>query len=410
MGSNALRRIFLCVLLCLICTACAHAEAPSLDDDMRFRFSALPDETGATAQPETLAGYADKIFTAQVPPNLSAHNAYLFVDGNGNLRPDEPLTGGELRAALAALAASPDVLARLPLEGAVMTRESLVRALTGCFPEGRLEAAFAQTTDRKINRSQFARIMNCLLGREESETVRLADGAALPNDLDLSREDARQLLEACMPHAPEETGQPIDEAVLRMPWPAGFTNHCGWLYYADESGKLLRDGMVGTLAFGADGRYTSGDAELDATVASLLEGFLLAGAQAERMELLRTVFNYCRDNFEYVNTLDLEFGAVGWETGAAKRTLAQKTGNCYCFASAFWALARGLGYEAKCVSGTAFLTNSPHGWVELTLEGERYISDPQQAYVEKRGTRDFYGLDLFLIPEADWWMLRYSCP
>ena len=59
-------------------------------------------------------------------------------------------------------------------------------------------------------------------------------------------------------------------------------------------------------------------------------------------------------------------------------------GNCYCYASAFWAAARGLGYDAKIVSGTIGIEHSPHGWVEIIIDGDRYTFDVEIEMARRR--------------------------
>lgn len=54
-------------------------------------------------------------------------------------------------------------------------------------------------------------------------------------------------------------------------------------------------------------------------------------------------------------------------------------GNCFCYAGAFYQLAKGLGYDAKYVEGKVAMAAGgygPHGWVEITKDGATYICDP----------------------------------
>lgn len=54
-------------------------------------------------------------------------------------------------------------------------------------------------------------------------------------------------------------------------------------------------------------------------------------------------------------------------------------GNCFCYAGAFYQLAKGLGYDAKYVEGKVAMAAGgygPHGWVEITQNGATYICDP----------------------------------
>lgn len=370
------------------------------------------DGEGQPVEPEAIPVLTDAVYTALAYPDLSAHTPYLFTDEEGNIHPDDPLTGEALKAALEALAVRSETLDGLsfPESDAELTAEELREVLTGCFSWEMLDGALSGVEEGTVSRTQFARIMNGLLNRDGGENVRLAEQTVLPQDLALNREDCAGILEACLSHTPSEEGLPIGEAVLNMPWEPGFTNHCGWLYYADENGNLLRNGQVGTLTFGADGRYTSGDEELDAIVAELVDRLLKENPEAERLDVLRAAFIYCRDSFRYVNKMHLDYGATGWETEAAKLMHTEKAGNCYHYAASFWALARGLGYEARCVSGYVFPTANPHGWVVYEVDGKSYIADPQQGSVEVRGLEEFWGLDLFMIAEEDWWKMRYDGP
>ena len=70
-------------------------------------------------------------------------------------------------------------------------------------------------------------------------------------------------------------------------------------------------------------------------------------------------------------------------------------GNCYCYASAFWAAARALGFDAKIVSGTYGEEEAPHGWVEILRGGERYTYDVEieMAVRRDRGSSDLYEMD-----------------
>lgn len=54
-------------------------------------------------------------------------------------------------------------------------------------------------------------------------------------------------------------------------------------------------------------------------------------------------------------------------------------GNCFCYAGAFYQLAKGLGYDAKYIEGKVAMAAGgygPHGWVEITKDGATYICDP----------------------------------
>ena len=68
-------------------------------------------------------------------------------------------------------------------------------------------------------------------------------------------------------------------------------------------------------------------------------------------------------------------GETGWQTEYAVEMLSTQRGNCYNYAAVFWALARGLGYDAKAYSGS--ISQQPHGWVEIDFDGVTYLFDPE---------------------------------
>ena len=82
----------------------------------------------------------------------------------------------------------------------------------------------------------------------------------------------------------------------------------------------------------------------------------------------------------------------------------EKKGNCYNFAASFWALARGLGYDATAISGTMTSTDQPHGWVEIPFDGENYIFDVEMEYVYVH-ERDVHDKDMFMVSleDGEWW-------
>ena len=95
-------------------------------------------------------------------------------------------------------------------------------------------------------------------------------------------------------------------------------------------------------------------------------------------------------------------GATGWEIEEAKTMFKDTRGNCYYFAGAFWALARGLGYDARAISGTCTGTDQPHAWVIIAFDGEDYFFDPQ--WENNYHTRNIYDKDMFMLSlDRVWW-------
>ena len=172
----------------------------------------------------------------------------------------------------------------------------------------------------------------------------------------------------------------------------GLVNLGGFLYRADENGLFLMDAEADGLYYGPDGRYTSGSEELDGLVAAVLEP--ICAEYTEREDMLRAAYEYVRDEFTYLRRNYYETGETGWETEEAITMLSTGRGNCYNYAAAFWALARGLGYDAEAVSGEISRRGQPHGWV--MIDGLYYDPETEMTY-----RRDhMYDRDMFAMDEA----------
>ncbi len=350
------------------------------------------DQNGQSVEPAGTTVTGDLIFEAVTYPDLSSHAPFLFAGEDGRLRPDDTLTADELVAAFDAIAVpeAEKYLPGMPTGPEPVTGELLASLFSHCFPGA------IQTPEGEVTRAQFAQLLCQALGRE-GETVALSDAPVYP-DLALTRADAAALLEAAAPHVPDEAGKTILEAFLDRTWEPGFFNLAGWLYHAEEDGTLTRNAKIGTLSFAADGHYTSGDGTLDEEVAAILAPMTQSGG--DREEMLKQVFFYVRD-LTYVSRDTLPIGATGWELSTAREMLEKGLGNCYYFAAGFWALARGLGYEAVCYSSIAFPTATPHAWAEIEFDGVPYIFDPQQANQRRREDRETNELELFKITHEE---------
>ncbi len=168
------------------------------------------------------------------------------------------------------------------------------------------------------------------------------------------------------------------------------------LYCAGANGYFLKNAYSGSLYFDSTGRYTSGNAELDSYVLAAIRE--ATDDTMSRDERLRAMYLYVRDSFTYLRRHYYKVGDVGWATQEALTMYSTGRGNCYCYASAFWAAARALGYDAKIVSGTYGDTDAPHGWVEILRDGERYTYDVE---IEMAVCRDRGGdSDLYEMTDA----------
>lgn len=374
-----------------------------------LEFTGWTDGSQAAVQPETVPVTGDVSYTAQCSPRLTLHMPYLELDEVGFLRPEESLTGQELEYALKALSveAAWAFFPELPATD-TLTGEQLQGVLAAFFPEEQVSTAVSAGDTDTVTRAAFASAMHKLLGREEEETFVLGASAVLPKDVTALRTDIPALLEASMRHTPDPEGQRWSDMELPSGWEPGYMVLDGWLYFVQDDGMLLRDGTEGKHYFGSDGRYTCGDAELDALVAGILKTIMEENPDLEGLDLLRKVYDHCHQNYKYLRKEAYGLGATGWEIEDAKEMFQTGRGNCYNFAAIFWALAKGLGYDVVPLAGTCTGTTQPHGWVGLYYEGERYFVDPewQYAYTE----RGVFDKDMFMLTmdRVWWWSYKWD--
>ena len=149
------------------------------------------------------------------------------------------------------------------------------------------------------------------------------------------------------------------------------------LYYIQEDGTCLTGGTVGYLTFGADGRYTSGDPELDAGIDDLIAA-VCPDLTVDSESRLRALYNHIRDNYRYLSMEHYEAGSTDWGNSAALTMLSQGKGNCYNFTALFTACARRLGYQAYNVAGHEYSPDNDHAWTMIDWpDGVTYLFDVQ---------------------------------
>ena len=340
----------------------------------------------------------DTDYRAVLRPVLDQHVPYLFTDEAGLARPDDPLTRNILVTALNALASktAKQQFPALPAGSDPITCSEMCKTLSSFFPADALNDAFPGDGTAKVSRQEFATGMNTLLKRG-TEQVTLPADAKLPADLFRGQTGTYDMLEAIVPHETGANGTSWQDVALPEFQP-GFLNANGWLYYLEENGQFLCNGDVDTLHFDADGRYTCGDAELDALVAGILARLIAENPDMDKLELLRQCQIYCRDTFKYLRRNAYAVGITGWEIKDAKDIIKTGRGNCYGFAAAFWALARGLGYEAYAISGTCLSDNQPHSWVMIPFDGEEYFFDPEWEWAYRN--RKINDKEMFMLSMA----------
>ncbi len=363
------------------------------------------DENQAQADPFTVPVFEDTRYTAYAYPALTEHVPYLFANHNGSYEPDRPLSPDELLTALEALAApgARDYFPGMPVGSGTVSGELLRSVLEGFFPTQAVEEAFPE--NGSISRRVFSRGMNQLLGRAH-DSLTLAPDTTVSLELMLGQRDP-DFLEAVLPHT---CGGTDSWQTLELPYTPGYMNLEGWLYYVNQDGTLLANGVQDGLTFGADGRYTSGDLSLDSQVAQILAQIITDNPDVTGLDLLRKAYEYSRDSFEYERRWEVyQMGQTGWEIQEALDMLEKGKGNCYSYAAVFWALARGLGYPAEAISGTCTGTDQPHGWVRIVLDGVPYFFDPEWE-MDYRVDRHIFHMDMFMLEmdEIYYWTYKWK--
>lgn len=321
--------------------------------------------------------------TAEPTPEATAAPVYAagyMRSENGLFRGADTLTAGEAadavqRAAGITLAVDD---ASLPL-----TEVSLAALLDGAFPTDAIEnamTAIAMHGGETVTRAEAAVFFDRLFSLPAADTETAFYPDVIPGEWG-SGDIYTAADGAAVWDGPE--GRPAKGPVLID----------SQLYYAGADGYFLKSTYSGSLFFDSAGRYTSGNAELDGYVLAALRE--ATDDSMTRDEMLRAMYLYVRDSFTYLRRHYYKTGDVGWATQEALTMYSTGRGNCYCYASAFWAAARALGFDAKIVSGTYGEEEAPHGWVEILRGGERYTYDVEieMAVRRDRGASDLYEMD-----------------
>ncbi len=311
----------------------------------------------AAASPAPTA--AAEEFSEEAEPEIAYKAGYMVCEA-GLFRPADTLTAGE--AADAVLRAGGQTV---PAENAdePLTEETLAALLSGTFSEEAISEAMSAVSlhgSESITRAEAAVFFDRLFGLDAAEGEADFYPDVVPGEW-----GSGDIYTAASGAAAwdGEDGRPAE----------GMLFIGRQLYYVGEDGYFVKNAYRSTLYFDACGRYTSGDAELDGYVLAAIRE--ATDESMTREEMLRAVYLYVRDSFTYLRRHYYKNGDVGWAASEALTMYSTGRGNCYNYASAFWAAARALGYDAKIVSGTYGADEAPHGWVEILRDGKRYTYD-----------------------------------
>ena len=432
-------------------------ETPSQVPELPADWMGWRDSSGRTVNPETVEIWGDQTFTAYETISLNTQDHSKYMDGaaDGLFHPEQAMTRAEAAQVLYnRLAEQPEArvsFADVPegmwytqaveslgalgvlewQEGAsfypdqAITRGDFAVMVSSFLPETQELETFSDVPqdgpyyeavgtaaayglfsgypdgafhpEASLSRAQAAVVFNQLLEREP-DTGAIASAANLRIFPDVPPDHwaYNAIMEATVSHtyttvlSHEVWSQVTTETTVL---PDGYYRFDGWLYRV-QNGVFLRGTTVDGFSFDAQGRYTTGSAALDAQLNEIVETY--TNDAMTRDEKLRALYHYVRDNFSYLRRDLVSKDQTGWEAAYAEEFLRLGLGNCYSFSATFCLLSRELGLPAYTVVGGLGENNSPHGWVEIELDGTVYMFDPQ---LEWRYLHDYgrTGYDLFKV-------------
>jgi hypothetical protein len=255
--------------------------------------------------------------------------------------------------------------------------------------------------DAGITRAQAAAVINRMLGRAADHSV--IDNNVIFSYYDIAPGDwyYGDVLEASLEHECSyqngaETWTSYKSTVGALP--RGLYSYGQDLYYIGADGAPVKDTTVDGFTFDSTGRYTSGSAELDGYVKAALAG--VTKSSMTQLQKLRAAYNYTRDSFSYLRRDYYTRGYTGWTMKNALVMFQTHQGNCYCYASVFYYLARQLGYNDTAISGVVGTNSRPHGWVEIKFNGVVNIFDTEleMAYKVKGVHYNFFMMPYANVP------------
>mgnify|MGYP004633525385 FL=1 len=154
---------------------------------------------------------------------------------------------------------------------------------------------------------------------------------------------------------------------------SGYQKINGKRYYYNSKGMVVKNTIVGSKREGwyyADKNGVCCESEEMRLAAEYMMTYCKGNTLDERM---KTGFLYMAKNFPYHRTYDHPKKAADLPALAID-LFKNKKGNCFRYAAAFACTARIAGYRSRVVIGDTL--GSPHGWVEVLVNGKWLICDP----------------------------------
>ena len=161
----------------------------------------------------------------------------------------------------------------------------------------------------------------------------------------------------------------LDKGLFRT----GYQKINGKRYYYNSKGMVVKNTIVGSKREGwyyADKNGVCCESEEMRLAAEYMMTYCKGDTLDQKM---KSGFLYMAKNFPYHRTYDHPKKASDLPALAID-LFKNKKGNCFRYAAAFACTARIAGYRSRVVIGDVL--GSPHGWVEVLVNGEWLICDP----------------------------------
>ena len=167
-----------------------------------------------------------------------------------------------------------------------------------------------------------------------------------------------------------------------------------WFFFSPYDGSMAIDTVINGFVFGKDGKFIGidtgtpaiSDQQLKEAVNHILSVIIQPYMSEE--EKIHICYMHIINNTVYKRTYDTPTG--DWTGEYAMQLFMTGEGNCYKYASAFAYLMKGLGYEAKVITGEVSARRggtTPHGWTEVKIGDEWYIFDTE---LQDANGKDYY--------------------
>ena len=313
----------------------------------------------------------------------------LMRGEDGWFRPNDPATRAECAYALALLlpysaqgyVIFPDV--RLGYWAYDAIARTAGCGLFAGDPEGNFRP------ESSLKRCEAVTVFNRLLGRSpDLDYIQTRDDLRTFSDVPTNHWAYGDIMEATVTHQCAASWTGAERWIYAVSEPSAPTladgpqRIDGRLYWVVD-GAFVKNQSIGEFQFDADGRYTTGNGELDTLLNDIVER--QTNDSMTRDQKLRALFDYVVKNYRYLARPMVAKGATGWEPEYALYFLKNGKGNCFSFAAAYCLLCRELGLPAYTWLGANGKATSPHGWVEIPLDGAAYMFDPElQWYYNNR--------------------------